>query len=148
MDQKDLKEFLDFKVQQYNKKSFIEGDPISIPHRFTQKEDIEIAGFLVATISWGNRKSILSNGNLMIDYMDSAPYDFVLHHKAKDLKKISGFVHRTFNGADFQYFVKKMFLLHMNHNVEESISDWYAQYFLFKIIITNRQFILIDEHKC
>ena len=76
----ELKDFLDEKVLQYNQPNFIENDPIQIPHRFTQKEDIEIAGFLTATIAWGNRKSIINNATRILQLMDHAPYDFVMHH--------------------------------------------------------------------
>ena len=88
MNQKDLKEFLDLKVSQYNNPKFIESDPIQIPHTFTKKEDIEISGFLTATISWGNRKSIINNANRLMLLLDNAPYDFVLNHKETDLEKL------------------------------------------------------------
>lgn len=96
----ELKEFLDQKVKLYNQPGFIENDPISIPHKFTRKEDIEIAGFLSATISWGNRKSIITNGNKLIDRMDSSPYDFIMSFADADIKPFEKFVHRTFNGID------------------------------------------------
>jgi len=91
----ELKSFLDEKSELYNSPSFIEADPLSIPHRFSKKEDVEIAGFLASTIAWGNRKSIITSANRMMQVMDESPYDFVLNHKAKDLKLTQGFVHRT-----------------------------------------------------
>ncbi len=104
-DSKAMKEFLDEKVEKYNLPSFIEHDPISIPHRFTQKEDIEIAGFLAATIAWGNRKSIVTSSDRMMKLMDESPYDFVMNHTSSDLKRLKGFVHRTFNADDFTCFI-------------------------------------------
>jgi uncharacterized protein (TIGR02757 family) len=101
----ELKEFLDEKAALYNSFKFIESDPISIPHRFTKKEDIEIAAFLAATISWGNRKSIITSANRMMQVMDESPFDFVINHTAKDLKRAKNIVHRTFNADDFSYFV-------------------------------------------
>ena len=83
-----LKEYLDEQVQRYNSKAFIETDPISIPHQFSKKEDIEIIGFLIATLSWGNRKIILQSGQKLIQLMEGQPYDFILHHKSTDLNKI------------------------------------------------------------
>ena len=50
----DLQLFLNSKVDIYNQPSFIHNDPISIPHRFTKKQDIEIAGFFAAIFSWLN----------------------------------------------------------------------------------------------
>lgn len=83
----DLKVFLDEKVIQYNQTHFIDSDPIQIPHRFTKKEDIEIAAFLSATIAWGNRKMIISNADRMMNFMGQAPYDFVMNHSHIDLEK-------------------------------------------------------------
>ena len=86
MDQRELKEFLDEKVMLYNNPSFIESDPIQIPHLFSKKEDIEISGFLTATISWGNRKMIIRNALKMMELLDNAPYDFIINHQKSDLK--------------------------------------------------------------
>lgn len=110
-----LKEFLDQKVEQYNTTAFIEPDPVSIPHLFTAKEDREIAGFLAATIAWGNRKSILKNAHRMIDLMDHAPYDFVLNHTEEDLIPLENFVHRTFNGIDFKTFIRGLNHIYSSH---------------------------------
>ena len=86
----DLKEFLDEKVAQYDTISFIDTDPISIPHRYTKKEDIEISGFLAATIAWGKRTMILRNALRMMDILDDAPYDFVMNHTENDLDRGHG----------------------------------------------------------
>ncbi len=75
----DLKEFLDEKADLYNCPAFIEHDPISIPHQFSKKEDIEISGFLAATIAWGNRKMILRNANRIMELLDDSPYDFIMN---------------------------------------------------------------------
>jgi uncharacterized protein (TIGR02757 family) len=104
----ELKDFLDEKVELYNRPSFIEHDPISIPHLYTKKEDIEIAGFLVATIAWGNRKMILRNANRMMELLDDSPYDFIMNCEEHDLERIEGFVHRTFNSSDLLYFLQAL----------------------------------------
>ena len=101
----ELQTFLNEKVERYNRPDFIDADPVSIPHQFTKKEDIEIAGFLAATIAWGNRKSIVTNAHRMMAIMDHSPHDFVMHHTPRDLNRARGFVHRTFNEADFRQFV-------------------------------------------
>lgn len=116
-----LKEFLDEKAELYQSKNFIDSDPISIPHNFSRKEDIEISAFLVATISWGNRKSIISNANLMMQLMDDSPYAFVTEHRASDLKRLASFVHRTFNGHDFIQFVKSLQHVYANHQGLETV---------------------------
>lgn len=108
MNPEELKEFLDHKVVQYSTPDFIASDPVSIPHNFSEKEDIEIAGFLTAIISWGNRKSILKNASFMIELLDNSPYDFVMNHSSEDLNSLRQFVHRTFNGTDLIYFVTSL----------------------------------------
>ena len=90
----DLKSFLDEKAEIYENIQFLEKDPIGIPHQFNKKEDIEISGFLIATISWGNRVSILKSGKRMMQLMGNDPYSFIISHSAKDLKRVSSFVHR------------------------------------------------------
>lgn len=108
MTKSELKEFLDSKVTQYNTLDFIESDPVQIPHLFTQKEDIEIAGFLAATIAWGKREMIIKNSHKMMEFLGSSPYDFVMNHKEADLDNFEHFVHRTFNLEDFKYFIQSL----------------------------------------
>jgi len=104
----ELKSFLDEKADVYNNPDFIENDPLQIPHRFSLKQDIEIAGFLAATISWGNRKAIIKSAEKILDIMGNSPYDFVQNYSEKDVKQIEGkSIHRTFNGEDFAYFIKQ-----------------------------------------
>jgi uncharacterized protein (TIGR02757 family) len=110
----ELKEFLDEKVELFNRPAFIDDDPISIPHRFNIKEDIEIASFLAATIAWGNRKMILRNANRMMDLLDDSPFDFVMHADAGDLARIEKFVHRTFNSVDLIYFIRSLQHIYRN----------------------------------
>lgn len=121
MTKSELKLFLDEKVVQYNHPRFLEDDPLQIPHRFTQKEDIEISGFLTATIAWGNRKSIINNASKMMELMGNTPYDFVMNHSEDDLERLSHFVHRTFNGVDLQYFIRSMRHIYLNYGGLEPI---------------------------
>lgn len=119
----ELHSFLEEKYDQYNRSSFIETDPISIPHQFSKKEDIEISGFLSATIAWGQRVTIIRNANKLMRLMDNSPYDFVMNHTAKELKRLAPFVHRTFNGVDCVYFVKALRNIYLNHGgLEGSLS--------------------------
>jgi len=121
MTNKELQEFLDEKVELYNKPDFIESDPIQVPHLFLIKEDVEIAGFLSATIAWGNRKMIVKNAHKMMDLMGNAPYDFVMSHSESNLEKLQDFVHRTFNGGDFITFIKGLKHIYNNHGGPENI---------------------------
>jgi uncharacterized protein (TIGR02757 family) len=95
-----LKAFLDSKVIQYNQPNFITNDPVSIPHLFTKKQDIEIMGFWAATLAWGQRVTIINKCKELIMLMDGAPYDFIINHEEPDLKKLLKFKHRTFNDID------------------------------------------------
>ncbi|SEK56184.1 TIGR02757 family protein [Parapedobacter koreensis] len=101
----DIKYFLDRKVDEYNRPAFISDDPICIPHRFARAQDVEIMGFLAAVLAWGQRKTIINKCTELIARMDGAPFDFVRHHQAADLKQLLGFKHRTFNDTDLLYFI-------------------------------------------
>lgn len=116
MNKTELKEFLDEKVIQYNTRDFIDSDPIQIPHQFRIKEDIEISAFLTATISWGNRKMIINNSKRMIAMLGNSPYDFVMSHTDAQLENVEGFVHRTFNSADFVTFIKALQHIYAQHD--------------------------------
>ena len=127
MKKTELKEFLDAKVVQYNNPKFIESDPIQIPHQFNKKEDIEIAGFLTATIAWGNRKSIINNATRLMVLLDNSPFDFVLNHKETDLEKLQSFVHRTFNGNDCVQFIKCLKHIYLNYSGLEPLFAKHAE---------------------
>jgi uncharacterized protein (TIGR02757 family) len=101
-----LKELLDAKVEQYNQPGFIEHDPILIPHLFTKKQDIEIAGLFAATLAWGQRITIINNCRKLLSWMDNDPHAFVLHHRDSALKPFLDFRHRTFNATDALYFIE------------------------------------------
>jgi uncharacterized protein (TIGR02757 family) len=111
----DLKALLDAKFRQYCVQEFIAPDPISIPYRFTRKEDIEIAGLFSATLAWGNRKAILASATRLMQLMDEAPHDFVVNHTRKDLRRFENFAHRTFNGDDAACFIKALAFIYKNH---------------------------------
>ena len=121
MNKAELKEFLDEKVLLYNNPSFIVDDPVQIPHLYTQKEDIEIGGFLSATIAWGNRKMIIKNAHKMMELMGNSPYDFVMNHNEDQLDALTGFVHRTFNSTDFATFIQALQHIYRHHGGLEGV---------------------------
>ena len=103
---KDLKFFLDSKVDQFNRPEFVELDPISIPHQFKKKQDIEIAGLIAAVLAWGQRVTIINKTKDFLSRMDNSPHDFLMNHKSNDLKKFKNYKHRTFNEIDALYFIE------------------------------------------
>jgi len=111
----DLKSFLDEKVLKYNQPFFIETDPIQVPKNFSGKENIEIAAFLTATIAWGNRQSIIKNATKLMTLMDNQPHDFVVNASDSELKSLSHFVHRTFNGSDCIFFIHSLRNIYVKH---------------------------------
>lgn len=143
--ERDLKAYLDTCVDQYNRPSFIEFDPISIPHRFSKLQDIEIMGFWTAMLSWGQRKTIIKSALNLIERMDGAPYDFILHHEEADRKRLESFYHRTFQPIDTLYFLEffqdyyrkndsleKAFSRHLPDgapHVEMALKGFHDQYF-------------------
>jgi len=104
----ELKEFLDEKYEAFNRPNFIESDPISVPHQFSKKEDIEIAAFFTATFAWGQRPTIIRNGLRLMELMDNEPYDFIINHTESDLKVFKGFAHRTFQSTDAAFFIRSL----------------------------------------
>jgi uncharacterized protein (TIGR02757 family) len=115
LDLVDLKLFLDEKFIYYNRHFFIEHDPISIPHLFSKKEDIEIAAFLTAIIAWGQRTTIIANAHKLMKWMDDEPFAFVMNAKKQDLKPLEKFVHRTFNGTDLFFFLRSLKNIYTQH---------------------------------
>ena len=115
-----LKKMLDEKVIQYNQPGFVPADPVSIPHRFTLKQDIEIAGLFAAVLAWGNRTSIINNCTRLMQWMGNAPYDFVINHRDTDLKPFLQFAHRTFNATDLLYFMQ---FLQWHYAQSDSLED-------------------------
>ena len=110
----ELKDFLEEKFLLYNTTKFIETDPVSIPHLFTKKEDIEIAGFLSATIAWGQRKTILRNARQLMQWMDDDPHRFIINFTEDDLEPFRKFVHRTFHADDTIFFLKSLKNIYRN----------------------------------
>jgi uncharacterized protein (TIGR02757 family) len=121
MDKSLLKQFLDEKYFQYNRLKFIESDPVTIPHLFTHKEEIEIAGFLSAVIAWGQRPTIIRNASKLMELMNGEPYDFLMNFTDGDMNRFETFVHRTFNGTDCIYFIKALSKIYREHGGLEPI---------------------------
>lgn len=122
------KTYLDSLCQKYQTALFIPNDPIAIPHRFSDPNDIEIAAFLASTIAWGNRKIILRNAHKMVDLMGSEPHKFVLHASDSEIASLDCFVHRTFNGVDFAYFIESLRNIYQNHSgLGTFFQDRYAE---------------------
>lgn len=141
MTQSELKVFLDEKTIAYNNPDFIATDPIQVPHEFSKKEDIEIAGFLTAIIAWGNRTMIIRNAKKMMALLDNAPHDFIVHHTKSDLDHIQDFVHRTFNNLDFLYFLRSLQNIYQHHGglekvlkPESSATNYYQTIATFKAL--------------
>lgn len=145
----DLKEFLDEKYDLYCRPEFIENDPISIPHMFTNKEDIEISGFLVATLAWGQRTIILKNAKQMLQLMGCSPHDFLMSATDNDFKRFDTFKHRTFNGTDCIFFLKSLKNIYTHHGGVGSIfHESYTKNNNIKTAIARfREFFFILPHQ-
>ena len=117
----EIKAYLEEKFLQYNNPSFIDSDPISIPHSFLDPRDREISGFLTAAIAWGRRDLILRSSRLMLELMDNSPYEFIMAANENELSRFSRFVHRTFNGTDCIYFLRGLRHIYSNFNTMEDV---------------------------
>ena len=123
MNLNELKDFLDEKVEQFNQPAFVKTDPIQVPRKFTQKEDIEISGFLTATIAWGNRTAIIKNAERLNLLMGNQPFDFILNASNAEIQQLQKFVHRTFNGNDCIYFIQSLKNIYKNHGGLQSVFE-------------------------
>ncbi len=143
-----LKDFLDQKVDQFNRPNFIENDPISIPHRFKKKQDIEIAGLFAAVLAWGQRKTIMRKCGELMEMMGNEPYRFITQHSENDLRSLSGFKHRTFNEIDLLYFIEVLrWMYQKNSSLEDffftSASDQTIEQGLIKF---HKSFFSLEHH--
>ena len=147
MNHQELKILLDEAVEKCNRKKFIKADPISVPHRFSKKEDIEIAGFFAAIFAWGNRTTIINKANELMQLMDDAPHDFLLHHEQKDLKRMEHFVHRTFNSTDLLFFIKTLKRLYHEYSTLENVflKNQTTTNFEMKLALRNFYLAFFDE---
>jgi len=141
MELNEIKAFLDSKVEEYNHSSFISDDPIQVVHQFSIKEDIEIIGFLTATIAWGNRKSIIKNANRLVEIMDNNPFEFI---KTYDDEREFDFVHRTFNSVDLKFFFRSLQNIYLNHGGLEEVFD--SQLSAKERIVKFRNIFLSIDH--
>lgn len=116
-----LFDLLEAAVCRYNTPGFIENDPISIPHRFSRLQDLEIMGFWTATLAWGQRKTIIQSANRLIDLMDGAPYDFIRNHPETERRRFLDFKHRTFQATDTLYFLEFFQNFYRNHDSLEQV---------------------------
>ena len=121
MDTSELKQLLDEKYDEYNRQAFIADDPISVPHLFTKKEDIEIAGFFAALLAWGQRPQIIRSTRKLMQMMDNAPYDFITAATRNDLNPFGNFVHRTFDGEDCRFFIRSLRNIYIKHQGLEQV---------------------------
>ena len=156
LNHQELYDFLEEKTSFYNNLQFIENDPVCIPHLFTKKEDIEIAGFLAATLAWGQRVTIINKSRELLRRMDNTPYDFVIHASEKEIATLSTFVHRTFQGEDCIYFIhalQEIYKCHgglesvfnsgylPNRSIKESISKFREVFFSFEHLQRTRKHV-------
>jgi len=146
MKHKELKEYLDFKTEQYNNPLFIESDPIQLVHQFTKKEEIEIIGLLVSTIAWGKRPMIIKNGKRLIDIMGGQPHEFILNYASNEPIE---FVHRTFNATDLDFFFRSLKNIYTNHNGLEAVFKPHADHEGIKgrIVSFRETFLSIDHEQ-
>lgn len=117
---KKVVDLLNEKYLKFNRLDFIDSDPVCIPHRYSNKQDIEISGFFAAILAWGQRKTIINKSSELLEKMDNSPYDFVLNANSNELRKLETFVHRTFNFVDLMYFLEFFKTHYINHTSLES----------------------------
>ncbi len=141
-------DLLNQKAIQYNNPEFIESDPISIPHAYSNKHDIEISGFLTSVISWGRRAAILKSANKLMELMDNSPYDFLTNSADIEFKRFSGFVYRTFNSDDCLFLITALRNIYSRSDSLENIAtqSFKANNNIMDVITGMRNAILETPH--
>jgi uncharacterized protein (TIGR02757 family) len=141
----ELKELLDEKHEQYNCPAFIEADPVSVPHSFTRKEDVEIAGFFAATLAWGQRPIIIRSSMLLMQMMDQQPYEFISTASEQEISRFGSFVYRTFNGHDCMFLIRALKNMYANHGGPEAVfTQAYLRHKDIKESISAFRSVLLD----
>lgn len=141
----ELKSFLDEKYDRFNVPGFITNDPVSIPHGFDRKEDIEISGFLTSTLAWGNRKAIIKNGEKLMKQMGYYPHEFITNATEKDFLAFNTFVYRTFNGTDALFFLHALQNIYLNHGgLEKVFTEGYQKEETLKSAITHFRTLFLE----
>ncbi len=140
-----IKILLDTKEQLYNNTSFIEKDPISIPHSFSLQQDIEIMGFFASVFAWGQRATIIKKCKEIAERMDNSPYQFITQYQDEDLKSMLGFKHRTFNDTDLLYFIDFLKRHYSKYNSLEDAFIPVGKHFTTEIALTHFYNYFFDE---
>ena len=144
-----VKALLDSKLSQITiDQVFVANDPISIPHKFNNKEDIEIAGFLTAILSWGMRKQIIEKASNLMQLMDNAPYQFLIQATAKDFNSLEQFQYRTFKGVDCHALVYALAMLYRESGgLEKVVLNGYRKGGIWEAIHHLRNTLLKYPHE-
>lgn len=143
MKREELHKLLEKAYRKHNHISFIEHDPISVPHSLSKKQDIEIIAFWIAVLAWGNRASIINSGKKLLQLMDGAPHQFITQHEEKDLQRFADFKHRTFNYTDTLYFIE---FFKQHYSQHESLETAFTQYFSKKELTVENALIGFHDY--
>lgn len=146
VNQTEIKQFLNEKYQQYASPKFIETDPIQIPRAYSRKEDIEISGFLAATISWGQRPQIIKSAQRLMAQMGDSPYQFITSASQSEINSFASFYYRTFNGTDCVAFLKSLQEIYASgKSLELLFSQGFEMYGSVKGAITHFRQLFINN---
>lgn len=72
-------------VEKYENKTFIESDPIQIPHRYKDKKDIEIVAFISALFAYGSRKVFIPKLDELFSKMGEKPLEYIKNGEFSNL---------------------------------------------------------------
>ena len=147
--QENIKSLLDQKVNLFNRSAFIETDPVQVPKLFSEKENIEIAGFLAATIAWGQRPAIIRNALKLVSLMNNNPIEFLLHTPEDEWETFANFKHRTFNGVDCLFFLKSLKNIYRNHGGLEPVftKGYQVDGTVYSALVYFRKIFFEPEHE-
>jgi uncharacterized protein (TIGR02757 family) len=143
----DVKSLLEEMTRKYNTPDFIKNDPVSVPHRFHRKQDIEIAGFFSALFAWGRRETAINKANQLMNLMDVQPYEFICNANTKDFKRFESFCHRTFQGDDILFLIAALRkLYHRFPSMEDCLASLHSEDSIGQTISNFRKYLLESDH--
>lgn len=100
---------LDKLVSKYENSEFIKADPIQFPHRFSEKSDIEIAGFISSLVAYGSRKVFNRKLEELFAIAQNEPLNFILNFEEKILGNFNYRFGKPEDFAQIFYILKELY---------------------------------------
>lgn len=127
------KEKLDKLVEQYETFDFIKDDPVQFIHRYTDKKDIEIAGFISSLVAYGSRVQFIKKLDFLFNNIaQNEPLNFIRNFEPEI---IGDFNYRFGKPIDFIAIFNILKELYAHDSLEELFEYGYSNNRLFEAVV-------------